>query len=68
MNKARREELFDVVELLDEAVDRLNEIRDDEQAAFDNLTEGLQMERIAVANIHKNYYFFHESITFTTFG
>lgn len=42
MNKERREELLDVVQLLDEAIDRLEEIRDDEQDAFDSLPEGLQ--------------------------
>ncbi len=42
MNKDRREELLDVVQLLDEAIDRLNEIRDDEQDSFDSLPEGLQ--------------------------
>lgn len=41
MNKDRAE-LFDVTQLLDEAIDRLNEIRDDEQNAFDSLPEGLQ--------------------------
>lgn len=42
MNKDRREELLDVTQLLDEAIDRLEEIRDDEQDAFDSLPEGLQ--------------------------
>lgn len=42
MNKDRREELLDVVDLLGEAGDRLSEIRDDEQDAFDSLPEGLQ--------------------------
>lgn len=42
MNKERREELLDVVQYLDDAIDRLGEIRDDEQEAFDNLPEGLQ--------------------------
>ena len=42
MNKYRREELLDVAQLLDEAIDRLNEIRDDEQDSFDSLPEGLQ--------------------------
>lgn len=42
MNKSRREELFDVTDLLDQAIDRLSEIRDDEQDAFDSLPEGLQ--------------------------
>ena len=42
MNKARREELLDVATTLGEALDRLEEIRDDEQESFDNLPEGLQ--------------------------
>ena len=42
MNKDRREELLDVTQLLDEAIERLEEIRDDEQDAFDSLPEGLQ--------------------------
>lgn len=43
MNKQRRQDLGDVSDLLDEAIDRLSEIRDEEQDAFDNLPEGLQM-------------------------
>lgn len=43
MNKERREELYDVTQLLDEAVDCLNDIRDEEQDAYDALPEGLQM-------------------------
>ena len=42
MNKNRREELLDVSHLLDDAIDRLGEIRDDEQDAFDSMPEGLQ--------------------------
>lgn len=42
MNKDRREELLDVSQLLDDAIDRLGEIRDDEQDAFDSMPEGLQ--------------------------
>ncbi len=42
MNKERRTELLDVVELLDEAIERLEEIRDDEQDAFDSLPDSLQ--------------------------
>lgn len=42
MNKDRREELLDVTELLSDAIDRLGEIRDDEQEAFDSMPEGLQ--------------------------
>ncbi len=45
MNKERREELYEVVEHLDDASARLNEIKDDEQAAFDDLSEGLQYSR-----------------------
>jgi len=42
MNKERREELLEVIQSLDDAIDKLNEIRDDEQDAFDSLPEGLQ--------------------------
>lgn len=42
MNNDRREELLEVADLLSEAIDRLNEIRDDEQEAFDSMPEGLQ--------------------------
>ena len=42
MNKYRREELLDVVDLLGDAIDRLSEIRDEEQDAFDAMPEGLQ--------------------------
>lgn len=42
MNKDRREELLDVIDLLNDAIDRLNEIKDDEQDAFDSMPEGLQ--------------------------
>lgn len=42
MNKDRREELLEVVELLDEAIDRIGEIRDDEEDALYSLPEGLQ--------------------------
>lgn len=42
MNKARRQELYDVINLLEEASGRLEEIQNDEQDAFDNLPESLQ--------------------------
>lgn len=42
MNNSRRAELFDVAELLDEAIQRLEEIRDDEQDALDSLPDSLQ--------------------------
>ncbi|MDE6156842.1 MAG: hypothetical protein K2F78_01720 [Muribaculaceae bacterium] len=42
MNKQRRMELGEVSDLLDEATSRLEEIRYEEQDAFDNMPEGLQ--------------------------
>ena len=42
MNKARRKELARVVDLLDQARDLLDTIRDEEQEAFDNLPESIQ--------------------------
>lgn len=42
MNKQRRNDLLDVVSSLEEAYDRLNEIRDEEQEALDNMPESLQ--------------------------
>lgn len=42
MNKQRREELLEVIDLLDDAANRLSEIRDDEQDALDSMPEGLQ--------------------------
>lgn len=42
MNKVRRKELTRVVDLLDQARDLLETIRDEEQEAFDNLPESIQ--------------------------
>ena len=42
MNKVRRKELARVVDLLDQARDLLEAIRDEEQEAFDNLPESIQ--------------------------
>jgi len=42
MNKERREELLEVTELLDEAIDRIGEIRNDEEDSLYSLPEGLQ--------------------------
>lgn len=42
MNKVRRKELSRVVDLLDQARDLLETIRDEEQEAFDNLPESIQ--------------------------
>lgn len=45
MNKERRQELGEVIDYLDDAIIRLEEIRDDEQDSFDDLSEGLQISR-----------------------
>ena len=42
MNKERREELLEVIDLLDEAKDKISEIRDEEEDALYSLPEGLQ--------------------------
>ena len=42
MNKVRRKELARVVDLLDQARDLLETIRDEEQEAFENLPESIQ--------------------------
>lgn len=45
MNKERRQELGEVIDYLDDAIVRLEEIRDDEQDSYDDLSEGLQNGR-----------------------
>lgn len=45
MNKERREELYGVVESLEEANDLLQDVIDEEQEAYDDLSEGLQFSR-----------------------
>jgi hypothetical protein len=42
MNKARRQELYDVTSFLDDAIDRLEEIKGDEEEAFNSMPEGFQ--------------------------
>jgi hypothetical protein len=42
MNKVRRKELSNIIEGLNLLKGRLDSIANDEQFAFDNLTEGLQ--------------------------
>ena len=42
MNKARRKELAEIVELLEEARERLEAVRDEEEEALENLPESLQ--------------------------
>lgn len=42
MNKERREELLEVIDLLEEAKDKIGEIRDEEEDALYSLPEGLQ--------------------------
>lgn len=43
MNKERRQRLGDALVSLDEAIDIINEVRDDEQDAYDNMPDSLQM-------------------------
>jgi hypothetical protein len=42
MNKARRAELSEILALIEEARERLEAVRDEEQEAFDNMPESLQ--------------------------
>lgn len=42
MNKQRRKRLTEVMELLQEAQQIIEEVRDEEQEEFDNLPEGLR--------------------------
>lgn len=42
MNKARRKELSKIIELLQEAQERLEAVKEEEQEAFDNVPESLQ--------------------------
>lgn len=42
MNKQRRKRLTEAMELLQEAQQIIEEVKDEEQEAFDNLPEGLQ--------------------------
>lgn len=46
MNKERKEELYEVIDYLDEANDRLQEIIEEEQESLDNLPEGIQSSRV----------------------
>lgn len=49
MNKERREELSDVSNLLQGALDRLDEIRNDEQDALDNIPENFVCSKSAIS-------------------
>lgn len=42
MNKERRDRLSDVIAFLEEAKDLLEDVKNDEQDAFDNMPVGLQ--------------------------
>lgn len=42
MNKERREELLEVTDLLDEAIERISEIREEEEDALYSLPDSLQ--------------------------
>ena len=61
MNKQRRKRLAEAMELLQQAQEIIEEVRDEEQGAFDNLPEGLQysergeaMEE-AISNLEEAY-------------
>ena len=43
MNKERRKIIEEAIEMINEANDLLATVRDEEQEAFDNLPEGIQM-------------------------
>lgn len=43
MNKERREALLEVADILDEAINQIEEIKFEEEESFDALPEGLQM-------------------------
>ncbi|HFL2835938.1 TPA: hypothetical protein ACGWV8_002566 [Pseudomonas aeruginosa] len=42
MNKARRKQLAEIAEQLQELRDRIEQLQEEEQEGFDNLPEGLQ--------------------------
>lgn len=43
MNNARRKEIREAISLIQEAVDILTNVREDEEMAYENLPEGIQM-------------------------
>lgn len=43
MNNARRKEIREAISLIQEAVDILVNVREDEEMAYENLPEGIQM-------------------------
>ena len=43
MNKARRQQLSKAIDMMDEIMSLIEQIKNDEQEAFDNMPEGLQM-------------------------
>lgn len=45
MNKQRRQELYDVVDFLDDAIDRLEDIAGEEEEAYNSLPAGLQYSK-----------------------
>ena len=42
MNKLRRKQIAEAIELIEQAMSILEQVRDDEQEAFDNMPESLQ--------------------------
>lgn len=43
MNKVRRQQLSKAIDMMDEIMSLIEQIKNDEQEAFDNMPEGLQM-------------------------
>ena len=50
MNKDRRKQLEDVRDSLDEIISSLNDIKDEEQDAYDNMPESLQLSTLRIAS------------------
>ena len=56
MNKVRRKQLADIRAKIEELQDLLEEVRDEEQEAFDNLPESLQSSERGQAMENAIYY------------
>lgn len=61
MNKQRRKRITEAIELLEQAQQIIEEVKDEEQEAYDNLPEGLQCGergeamKEAVNNLEESY-------------
>lgn len=72
MNKARRQQLSKAIEMMDELMSLIEQIKNEEQEAFDNMPEGFQtsergeqMEEYidTLAEICENIFDFQDQIT-----